>query len=164
MLFLSISFQPPAFCICQKKQQQQQKSSLDLLQSKLISVFAICPKGSKICIFYNRSFTSPTSFFGCTGWFVFGLDDPPPPPPPPPQPNLKRTHINNNWLHDLPFLQSLTEPCRKKTYLWGFRPGQTQTALYSHIKWLEAGNFGLLSHRTADLRLSFRICKKQIFS
>ena len=30
---------------------------------------------------------------------------------------------------------------RKSTNL-GFRPGPTQTGLYSHRRWLEAGNFG----------------------
>ena len=33
------------------------------------------------------------------------------------------------------------EPRRKKTGLGIFRPGQTQTRLYSHGRWLEAGNF-----------------------
>ena len=31
---------------------------------------------------------------------------------------------------------------RKKTGLRGFRQGTTQTGLYSHIRWLVAGNFG----------------------
>ena len=30
------------------------------------------------------------------------------------------------------------EPCRGKTYLWGFRPGSTQIGLYSYRRWLEA--------------------------
>ena len=29
------------------------------------------------------------------------------------------------------------EPRREKTGLRGFRPGPTQTGLYSHIRWLE---------------------------
>ena len=33
------------------------------------------------------------------------------------------------------------EPRHKKTGLWGFRPGPTQTGLYSDRRWLEAGNF-----------------------
>ena len=33
------------------------------------------------------------------------------------------------------------EPRREKTGLRGFRPGPTQTGLYSHRRWLEAGNF-----------------------
>ena len=37
---------------------------------------------------------------------------------------------------------TLSEPQRKKTGLRGFRPGLTQTGLYSHRSWLEALNFG----------------------
>ena len=33
------------------------------------------------------------------------------------------------------------EPCCEKTGLRGFRPGPTQTGLYSHKRWLEASNF-----------------------
>ena len=33
------------------------------------------------------------------------------------------------------------EPVREKTNNLGFRPGLTQTGLYSHKRWLEAGNF-----------------------
>ena len=33
---------------------------------------------------------------------------------------------------------STFEPCRKKTGLQGFRPGPTQTRLYSHRRWLGA--------------------------
>ena len=32
------------------------------------------------------------------------------------------------------------EPVREKKN--GFRPGPTQTSLYSHRRWLEAGKFG----------------------
>ena len=34
------------------------------------------------------------------------------------------------------------EPVREKTNNLGFQPGQSQTGLYSHRKWLQAGNFG----------------------
>ena len=34
------------------------------------------------------------------------------------------------------------EPRSEKTGLRGFRPGLTQTGLYSHRRWLEARNFG----------------------
>ena len=30
------------------------------------------------------------------------------------------------------------QPRSEKTGLWGFRPGPTQTGLYSHRRWLEA--------------------------
>ena len=33
----------------------------------------------------------------------------------------------------------------RKPVLRGFRPGSTQIGLYSHRRWLEAGNFGLVS-------------------
>ena len=70
-----------------------------------------------------------------------------------------------------------------KTGLRGCRPGQTQTRLYNHTGWLEAGNFvfrkkmdcsirvgkkkgadQLRGYSEADLRLCFRICKKPVFS
>ena len=35
---------------------------------------------------------------------------------------------------------SLVEPRHKKTCLGGFRPGRTQTGVYSHRRWLEACN------------------------
>ena len=35
----------------------------------------------------------------------------------------------------------LFEPRSEKTGLRGFQPGPTQTGLYSHRRWLEAGNF-----------------------
>ena len=73
------------------------------------------------------------------------------------------------------------EPRREKICL-GFRPGPTLTGLYDHGRWLEAYNVGfrlnsdsdslcsetngadqLHSHCAADLRLCFRICKKQFF-
>ena len=34
------------------------------------------------------------------------------------------------------------EPQREKTCLRAFRSGPTQTRLYIHRRWLEAGNFG----------------------
>ena len=36
------------------------------------------------------------------------------------------------------------EPGREKTYLQGFRPGPTQTWVYSHRRQLKGLNFGLL--------------------
>ena len=35
------------------------------------------------------------------------------------------------------------EPVHEKTNNLWFPPGLTQTGLYSHRRWLEAGNFGL---------------------
>ena len=34
------------------------------------------------------------------------------------------------------------EPCHEKTCLWGFRPGPTQTGLYSHRRWLKFSDLG----------------------
>ena len=71
------------------------------------------------------------------------------------------------------------EPCREKTCLQGCRQGPTQPGLYSHRRWLEAGNFGFRKYRNstiyvaktkaliscvvtvADLHLCFSICKQQ---
>ena len=76
-------------------------------------------------------------------------------------------------------MMSRFEPRREKTGLWGFRPGPTQTELYSHRRWLErkkknctifvAKTKAVISCAvlntckvTADLRLCFFcICKKQ---
>ena len=38
--------------------------------------------------------------------------------------------------------QSTFEPPCEQTGLRGFRPGPTQTGLYSHRRWLEAWTFG----------------------
>ena len=37
---------------------------------------------------------------------------------------------------------AIYEPLCEKTGLRGFRPGPTQTRLYSHRRWLDARNFG----------------------
>ena len=36
------------------------------------------------------------------------------------------------------YIEKHYEPRCEKTGLWGFRPGPTQTELYSHRRWLEA--------------------------
>ena len=41
----------------------------------------------------------------------------------------------------------LYEPVHEKTNNLCFRPGQTQTCLYKHNRWLEAGNFGFRKNR-----------------
>ena len=41
------------------------------------------------------------------------------------------------------FSDVINEPVREKTNNLGFRPGLTQTGLYNHRRWLEAGNFVL---------------------
>ena len=56
----------------------------------------------------------------------------------------------------------LTEPRCEKTGLRCFRPGPTQTRLYSHRGWLKGAD--QLRAREADLCLCFRICKKPNFS
>ena len=39
------------------------------------------------------------------------------------------------------------EPRCEKTCLRGFRPGPTQTGLYSHRRWLKARNFVFMKYR-----------------
>ena len=46
--------------------------------------------------------------------------------------------LQSNLLMSLPFPFLSYEPRCEKTGLWGFRPGPTQTGLYSRKRWLEA--------------------------
>ena len=46
------------------------------------------------------------------------------------------------------------EPVREKTNNLGFRPGPTQTGLYSHRRWLEAGKFGFRKYRNHAIRVA----------
>ena len=46
------------------------------------------------------------------------------------------------------------EPRSEKTGLRGFRPGPTQTGLYSHRRWLEAGNFVFRKYRDCTIRVA----------
>ena len=46
------------------------------------------------------------------------------------------------------------ESRRQKTGLWVFRPGLTQTGLYSHRRWLEAGNFVSRKKRNCTIRVA----------
>ena len=43
------------------------------------------------------------------------------------------------------------EPRCEKTCIRTFRPGPTQTGLYSHRRWLEAGNFGFRKKRDCSI-------------
>ena len=62
---------------------------------------------------------------------------------------MMHLHINLNaydddgddWTVNVKFRYDL---CHEKTCLWGFRPGLTQTKLYSHGDgyWLETSNLG----------------------
>ena len=54
-------------------------------------------------------------------------------------------HTVASWSH---------EPRRQKTGLRGFRPGPTQTGLYSHRRWLEAWNFGFRKQRDCTIRVA----------
>ena len=72
--------------------------------------------------------------------------------------NYKKTYfcripipISNQAEYSL--IGSITyEPCRLKTGPRGFRPGPTQTVLYSHRRWLESENLGFRKKR------GFTIC------
>ena len=44
----------------------------------------------------------------------------------------------------------INEPVREKTNNLGFRPGPTQTRLYSR-RWLEAGNFGFRKYKNCTI-------------
>ena len=46
------------------------------------------------------------------------------------------------------------EPRCEKTGLRGFRPGLTQTGLYSHRRWLGAGNFGFRKKWDRTIRVA----------
>ena len=53
----------------------------------------------------------------------------------------------------------------------GFRPGPTQTGLYRHRRWLEAGNFGFRKKKNFTIRvakakalISFEVTAKLIFA
>ena len=48
----------------------------------------------------------------------------------------------------------IDEPRCEKTGLRGVRPGPTQTGLYSHGRWLEAGNFGFRKKRDCTIRVA----------
>ena len=43
---------------------------------------------------------------------------------------------------------------REKTKKFGFRPGPTQTGLYSHRRWLEAGNFLFQKKRSCTIHVA----------
>ena len=43
---------------------------------------------------------------------------------------------------------------REKNNNLDFLPGPTQTRLYSHRRWLEAGNFGLRKYRNGTIRVA----------
>ena len=49
---------------------------------------------------------------------------------------------------------ALFEPRRQKTGLRGFRPGPTQTGLYSHRRWPEAWNFGFRKKRYCTIQVA----------
>ena len=52
--------------------------------------------------------------------------------------NPMRTTKLEISLHISTFIASIFEPRCEKTGLRGFRPGQTQTGLYNHRRWLNA--------------------------
>ena len=65
----------------------------------------------------------------------------------------------------------LYEPRSEKTGLRGFRPGLTQTGLYSRKRWLEAWNFAFRKRRYCTIRvaktkalISFAVTAKLIFA
>ena len=78
------------------------------------------------------------------------------------------TH-NSTHTHIMSFYISNGPRC-EKTGLRGFRPGPTKTGLYSHRRWLEARNFGLIQKRNCTIQvaktkalISFAVTAKLIF-
>ena len=51
------------------------------------------------------------------------------------------------------FFAEIYEPVREKTNNLGFRPGPTQTSLYSHRSRLETCTFGLTKKRNCTIRV-----------
>ena len=45
-------------------------------------------------------------------------------------------------------------PSHEKTNNMGFQPGRTQTEMYNHRRWLEAGNFGFRKYRKCTIRVA----------
>ena len=54
----------------------------------------------------------------------------------------------------VPNTLGLYEPRRQKTGLRGFRPGPTQTGLYSHWRWLETWNFAFRKQRDCAIQVA----------
>ena len=52
------------------------------------------------------------------------------------------------------YITQLIEPRSEETGLRGFRPGPTQTGLYSHTRWLEVLNFGCKKKRDCTIRIA----------
>ena len=62
--------------------------------------------------------------------------------------------VNNKVMSSLPHRKLSVEPRSEKTSLRGFRPGPTQTGLYSHRRWLEAWNFVFRKQRNCSSYLA----------
>ena len=60
---------------------------------------------------------------------------------------------NVNWYTCSQNIEHI-EPRCEKTGLRGFRPGPTQTGLYSHRRWLEAFNFGFRKKRDCAIHVA----------
>ena len=61
------------------------------------------------------------------------------------------------------------EPLHEETCILGFQPSPTQTGLYSHRRWLEAGNFRFRKERNCTIHgaktkalISFAVTAKHI--
>ena len=52
--------------------------------------------------------------------------------------NMFNLNLHKYMYNILCYFVAPFEPCSEKTGLPGFRPGPTQTGLYSHRRWLEA--------------------------
>ena len=68
---------------------------------------------------------------------------------------IRFTHCELQVLHTTSFISFITyEPVYEKTNNLVFRPGLTQTRLYSHRRWLEAGNFLFRKQRNCTIHVA----------
>ena len=65
--------------------------------------------------------------------------------------------MKNRISHDVAHITCITflnEPVYEKTNNVCFRPGLTQTGLFKHRRWLEAGNFGFRKKRNCTIHVA----------
>ena len=145
----------PAFCICENKDADQLRGNREADQRLCFRYIAsTIPLLLKI-----QNFKPLTIFYGCTAQFVSDLVG---------KPEDRFSHIevffysnqefNGRYIISASFLMGwlIFEPHSEKNDLRDFRPGLTQTGLYSHRRWLDAGNFGFRKKRDCSICVANR--------